>query len=53
VVARHSDRFRAFAALPLPHIDESIAELNRALNELGMVGVTMNTTVLGSRQPLS
>ena len=47
VVARHADRFRAFAALPLPHIDESIVELDRALNELGMVGVTMNTTVLG------
>jgi predicted TIM-barrel fold metal-dependent hydrolase len=47
LVARHSDRFRAFAALPLPHIDESIAELTRGLNELGMVGVTMNTTVLG------
>ena len=27
VVARHDDRFRAFAATPVPHIDESIAEL--------------------------
>ena len=39
--------FRAFAALPMPHIDESISEMGRALDELGMVGVTMNTTVLG------
>ena len=31
----------------MPHIDASIAELGRALDELGMAGVTMNTTVLG------
>jgi predicted TIM-barrel fold metal-dependent hydrolase len=30
----------------MPHIDASIAELGRALDELHMVGVTMNTTVL-------
>jgi predicted TIM-barrel fold metal-dependent hydrolase len=46
VVEHHPDRFRAFAAIPLPHIDESIAELGRALDELRMVGVAMNTTVL-------
>ncbi len=47
LVGRHPDRFRAFAAMPMPHIDESIAELGRALDDLGMVGVTLNTTVLG------
>ena len=47
VVARHPDRFRAFAATPMPHIDASITELGRALDELDMLGVTMNTTVLG------
>jgi aminocarboxymuconate-semialdehyde decarboxylase len=46
LVSRHHDRFRAFAATPLPHIDESITETGRALDELGMVGVVMNTTVL-------
>jgi predicted TIM-barrel fold metal-dependent hydrolase len=46
LVSRHHDRFRAFAATPLPHIDESITEAGRALDELGMVGVVMNTTVL-------
>jgi 6-methylsalicylate decarboxylase len=44
---RGNDRFRAFAAAPMPHIDESIAELGRALDELGMAGVVMNTTILG------
>jgi predicted TIM-barrel fold metal-dependent hydrolase len=43
----HRDRFRAFAALPLPHVEESIGEMRRALDELGMAGVAMNTTVLG------
>jgi len=47
LVQRHPDRFRAFAALPMPHPDESIGELSRALDELGMTGVAMNTTVLG------
>ena len=44
---RHRDRFRAFAALPMPHLDESVGEMRRALDELRMAGVAMNTTVLG------
>jgi 6-methylsalicylate decarboxylase len=47
LVSRHRDRFRAFAATPMPHVGESIAEMGRALDELGMAGVVMNTTVLG------
>ncbi len=47
LVERHPDRFRAFAATPMPHIDASIAELGRALDDLHMVGVTMTTVVLG------
>jgi len=44
---QHRDRFAAFAALPMPHIDESIAEMRRALDDLRMAGISMNTTVLG------
>jgi predicted TIM-barrel fold metal-dependent hydrolase len=47
LVSAHPDRFRAFAATPMPHIDESIAEITRAIDELGMVGLTMNNSVLG------
>jgi 6-methylsalicylate decarboxylase len=58
LVSAHPDRFRAFAATPIvcssrersspmPNIDASITEIRRALDELGMVGVTMNTSVLG------
>jgi 6-methylsalicylate decarboxylase len=46
LVERYPDRFLAFAATPMPHVDESIAELGRALDELHMTGVVMNTTVL-------
>ena len=44
---RYPDRFAAFAALPMPHLEESVGEMGRALDELGMAGVAMNTTVLG------
>jgi predicted TIM-barrel fold metal-dependent hydrolase len=47
LVAAHPDRFRAYAATPMPHIDASIIEMSRAIDELGMVGVTMNTSILG------
>src|SRR5580693_1536094 len=47
LVQDHPDRFGAFAALPMPHLDQSLAEMRRALDELGMAGVAMNTTVLG------
>ncbi|HET6292214.1 MAG TPA: amidohydrolase family protein [Kribbella sp.] len=44
---RYPDRFRAFATLPLPHTDAALAELTRALDELGMLGVAITTDVLG------
>jgi predicted TIM-barrel fold metal-dependent hydrolase len=44
---RHRDRFAAFAALPMPHLEESVGEMRRALDQLGMAGVAMNTSVLG------
>ena len=50
LVARHPTRFRAFASLPLPHLDASFAELARALDDLGMTGVALTTTIMD--QPL-
>jgi predicted TIM-barrel fold metal-dependent hydrolase len=47
LVAEHPDRFRAFATVPLPHLDAALAELDRALGELGMLGVALTTTVSG------
>jgi aminocarboxymuconate-semialdehyde decarboxylase len=40
-------QFSAFAALPLPHIDASLEEMARALDELTMPGITLTTTVMG------
>ncbi len=47
LAGRYRDRFGAFAALPMPHVEDSLAELGRALDELGMAGVALNTSVLG------
>ena len=47
VVQRYPKRFAAFAATPFPHTGASLAEAARALDELGMVGVTVGTSVLG------
>ena len=47
VCARHGGHFAAFAALPLPHRDPALAELARALDDLGMVGVNLGCSVAG------
>jgi 2,3-dihydroxybenzoate decarboxylase len=41
-VAAHPDRFSGFAALPLQDPDAAIAELRRAVRELGFVGALVN-----------
>lgn len=46
-VRRWPKRFAAFAALPLPHVEESLQELDRALGELGMLGITITNSILG------
>lgn len=40
-------RFAMFAALPLPHVDAAIEEIDRLANERGVVGVAFGTSVLG------
>jgi predicted TIM-barrel fold metal-dependent hydrolase len=47
LVARYPDRFKAFVSLPLPHIDASLRELRRGLDDLHMVGVNLHISVLG------
>jgi aminocarboxymuconate-semialdehyde decarboxylase len=41
LVACHPERFRAFAHLPLPHLDASLRELHRAVVELDLAGVAI------------
>ena len=47
VIARHPHRFAAFAALPLPHVDGALRELDRALALPGVIGVAITTSILG------
>ena len=45
LVNRHPRQLAAFVSLPLPHVDASLRELERGLDTLGMVGVTINCSV--------
>ena len=45
--ARHPDRFKGFAVLPLPHVDAALNELDRAINTLGLHGVTLGANIKG------
>lgn len=42
----HPDHFSFWASLPLPHIDAAIAETRRAMDDLGALGVTIQTFCL-------
>jgi len=44
-VAKWPNRFLGFGSLPLPHVDDSLKELERCLDELHMVGVCLGTNV--------
>jgi predicted TIM-barrel fold metal-dependent hydrolase len=43
---RYPDRFAAYVSLPLPHVDASLRELERGLDQLGCVGATMALAVM-------
>ena len=45
--ARHPKRFGALAMLPVPFMDQSLAELTRALDKLGLDGVALPTNAAG------
>ena len=47
VVARHPDRFLALAALPLQDTALALAELKRAVGDLGLAGVGIGSNVHG------
>ena len=46
LVDRYPDKFKAFVTLPLPHIEASLRELKRGMDDLGMIGVNMHISAL-------
>lgn len=48
LVATRPDRFRFFASVPLPAVDEAVAEAARALDELGAAGTVAMTNAGGT-----
>jgi len=47
VVRRHPGRFALLATLPLPSIESAMSELDRAVDDLGAIGVALYTHVDG------
>jgi predicted TIM-barrel fold metal-dependent hydrolase len=43
---RYPDRIASYVMLPLPHIEASLREMERGLDQLGCVGVNMNISCL-------
>jgi 6-methylsalicylate decarboxylase len=48
VVAAQPDRFGLFAIIPMPHVDESVAEVVRSLDELHADGVILLANAAGT-----
>lgn len=45
VIQQHPDRFVAYGAVPLPHVEAAIKEAKRCINELGFKGIAINTLI--------
>ena len=43
---RLPQRFKAYVSLPLPHVEASLREMERGLDELGMAGITFGCSIL-------
>ncbi|KRB48870.1 MAG: amidohydrolase family protein [Pseudomonadota bacterium] len=43
LVKTYPDRFMAYGAVPLPHVDEAVVEARRCMTELGFRGIALNT----------
>jgi len=46
LIRRYPERFGGLVALPLPHIDASLRELERGMDDLGLCGAAMNCSVM-------
>jgi predicted TIM-barrel fold metal-dependent hydrolase len=46
LASRLPSRFKAYVSLPLPHLDASLREMERGLDQLGFAGVTLGCSIL-------
>jgi len=46
LTSRLPRRFKAYVSLPLPHLDASLREMERGLDQLGFAGVTLGCSIL-------
>jgi predicted TIM-barrel fold metal-dependent hydrolase len=46
LISRYPAEFKGLVSLPLPHVDASLRELERGLDDLGMIGVNIHCAVL-------
>lgn len=52
IVRRYPDRFAAYAVLPLPHVQASLDEVRRALDDLGLCGVILACSIQRTHSPV-
>lgn len=45
IIDQQPDRFRAYGVVPLPHVEEAIQEGKRIIEELGFLGISVNTVL--------
>ena len=45
LVKQYPDRFMAYGAVPLPHVQEAVAEAGRCLDHLGFLGIGISTLI--------
>lgn len=48
VIRDYPGRFAAYGTVPLPHVEEAIAEARRCITELGFQGIAINTLTRGT-----
>lgn len=47
IARRHPQQFKALASLPLPHVNDAVDELHRAIDRLGMHGLALGSNING------
>jgi predicted TIM-barrel fold metal-dependent hydrolase len=52
LVRDYPDRFQAYGVLPLPHVRESVREIGRCLDDLGMRGIVLACSIQRERSPV-